>query len=437
MLKRSRGARLGTEDVPMKAIARRSVRSVAVFGAVLVVGFGFSTAAKAAPGNLDPSFSKDGKQTTDVGGGRATGVAIQSDGKIVAVGFGLKAFELVRYNPNGSLDTSFSKDGKQATDFGRGYALGVALQPNGKIVVVGKSSSGGGDFALARYNPNGSLDKSFSGDGKVTTNFGGDPSSGGDEGAAVAIQANGKIVAAGYARVGHTGSSFALARYNPDGSLDRSFSGDGRQTTGFGGGIAAGAGAVAIQANGRIVAVGGGGGSFVLARYDPNGALDATFSGDGKQTTDFGPFNDGAGDVAIQPNGRIVAAGTVSGGTGSNFALARYNPNGSLDPSFSGDGKQTTDFGGGDGASGVAIQADGKIVAVGETVRGSGRSFALARYNPNGSLDPSFSGDGRQTTDFPGDSDEADDVAIQADGKIVAAGIGDAGTFALARYLGG
>ena len=132
---------------------------------------------------------------------------------------------------------------------------------------------------------------------------------------------------------------------------------------------------------------------------------------------------------------------------GGNFALARYNPNGSLDTSFSGDGKQTTDFGGSDGAAGVALQGDGKIVAVGSTSAGDG-DFALARYNPNGTLDTGFSGDGKQTTSFGGNGDPprrvdfALGVALQADGKIVAVGAGlgpnqQTDDFGLARFLGG
>jgi uncharacterized delta-60 repeat protein len=190
---------------------------------------------------------------------------------------------------------------------------------------------------------------------------------------------------------------------------------------------------VAIQSNGKIVVAGYAGGDFALARYNPNGSLDPTFSGDGKQMTDFGRF-DGANGMAIQPDGRIVAAGFALNG---DFGLARYKPNGALDLTFSGDGKQTTDFGGGsDGASGVALQGDGKIVAVGRG--GPGDDFALARYNPNGALDPTFSGDGMQTTDFGASGDGALGVALQGDGKIVAVGGGGpGGDFALARYLGG
>ena len=180
---------------------------------------------------------------------------------------------------------------------------------------------------------------------------------------------------------------------------------------------------------------------FALARYNADGTLDTSFSGDGRQTTDFGGFDPATG-VALQGDGKIVAVGGAGGDefVADDFALARYNPDGSLDTSFSGDGKQTTDFGGSDQANGVVLQGDGKIVAVGHSVAVAGADFALARYNPNGSLDTSFSGDGRQTTDFGG-FDLANGVALQGDGKIVAVGVGR-GTdrtsdLALARYLGG
>src|SRR5215208_3932336 len=205
----------------------------------------------------------------------------------------------------------------------------------------------------------GSLDPMFSGDGRQTTVFG----PGNSRAEAVAIQPDGKIVAVGTA----AGARFAVARYSLNGSLDPTFSGDGRHTTDFAG-DRAGAYAVATQADGRIVVVGTAGasgllpGNFALARYNPNGSLDASFSGDGKQTTDFGGFDEATG-VALQGDGKIVVVGQTAL---SDFALARYNPNGSLDTSFSGDGKETTDFGGvDDGAGGVALQEDGKIIAAG------------------------------------------------------------------------
>jgi uncharacterized delta-60 repeat protein len=413
--------------------------------AVVVAALLLPPAAQAAAGKLDPTFSGDGRQTTAFGSGNsaAAAIAIQPDGKIVAIGSASAnapnstGFALARYKPNGSLDTTFSGDGRQTTPFA-GSAYAVAIQPDGKIVVVGTAGASGllpGNFAIARYKRDGSLDPTFSGDGKQTTDFGGY-----DVANAVALMPNGKIVAAG----GGAGS-FAVARYTTNGSLDTSFSRDGKRLTNFKG--VDQANGVVLQGDGKIVAAGytakrpRGAADFALARYNRFGSLDKSFSGDGKQTTHFADGDDQAYGVAIQSDGRIVAVG---GGSGyyyaSNFALARYRVNGSLDPTFSGDGRQTTDFGGFvDAAYELAIQPDGKIVAVGED--GSSFAFGLARYRPNGSLDPTFSGDGKQSTSFPShDAGAANGVALQANGKIVAAGVAgdDSGTsFALARYLGG
>jgi uncharacterized delta-60 repeat protein len=316
-------------------------------------------------------------------------------------------------------------------------ATDVALRGN-NIVVVGFSTDDDdpnyGHFALVRYNPNGSLDTSFSGDGKQTTIFG-SFGVGGANG--VALQSDGKIVAVGDCNfAGHDTSQIAIARYNPNGSLDRNFAGIGFQVTSVG--IFAYARGVAIQADGKIVAVGAGDsedGGFLVARYNLDGELDTSFSGDGLQMTNFGV----ADGVAIQADGKIVAVGGAGPfGPGQDFGLARYNPDGTLDTSFSGDGLQTTDFlfGAGDEANDVALQANGRIVAVGVAGGGAtGNDFGLARYNTNGSLDTSFSADGRKRTSFGG-SDSASGVALQGDGRIVAVGAGN-GEFALARYLGG
>src|SRR6185295_12934247 len=295
-------------------------------------------------------------------------------------------------------------------------AAAVALHADGKIVAVGFAgvTSTGRDFALARYNTNGTLDTSFSADGKQNTDVGGAF----DGATAMALQGDGKIVAVGFAGATSAAHDFALARYDTDGSLDTSFSGDGKQTTDFGG--LDGASGVALQGDGKIVAVGTADESGVaqmaltkmaLARYNTDGSLDTSFSADGKQATTFGG-GDAAVGVALQTDGKIVTVGTTEFGVSSfsaqsGFALARYNTDGSLDTSFSGDGKQTTDFGPFDAASDVAIQTNGKIVVVGIRSDGMGNDdFALARYNPNGSLDTTFSGDGKQTTGFGG-SDRA------------------------------
>ncbi len=236
----------------------------------------------------------------------------------------------------------------------------MALQSDGKIVAVGTTGAGDNDFALARYNPNGSLDTSFSGDGKQTTDFGGaDRSANG-----VAIQGDGKIVAVASAPAG---ADFALARYNPNGSLDTSFSGDGKQTTDFGGvdRLCERGGAPGRRQDRRRRQSGVGDNGRLrarplqperLARHE---LLRRRQADDRLRGRRRGERGGAPGD------GKIVAVGDLPAAAVSDFALARYNPNGSLDTSFSGDGKQTTDFGGFEHADGVALQGDGKIVAVG------------------------------------------------------------------------
>src|SRR5215208_1150417 len=304
--------------------ARRLVISTSLIAAVLV-GIVFSASAQAAPGDLDPTFSGDGKQTTDFrfGVSEATATARQPDGKIIAVGSVLRRasgdsslwdFAVARFNQDGTLDTSFSGDGRKTTDFAGldDRATGVALQSDGKIVVVGRTGffspfGSSFDFALARYNPNGTLDTSFSGDGKQTIQFGDDAEANG-----IAIQDDGKIVVVGETCSGNPDivCDSALARLTVDGSPDTSFSGDGKQTTDFGS-VREQTNGVALQADGRIIAVGASGGDFsgaafdfAVARYNPNGSLDTTFSGDGKQTTDFGTNNDRAAGVALQGDGK-------------------------------------------------------------------------------------------------------------------------------------
>ena len=399
-----------------------------------------------SPGALDTTFDNDGKVTTAVlsFGDFARSVAIQTDGKIVAAGYSYNGsdydFALVRYNIDGSLDTSFDDDGKVTTDFlsGDDAANSVAIQADGKIVAAGSVS---GDFPLVRYNPDGSLDTSFDGDGKVTTDF----LSGDDAANSVAIQSDGKIVAAGYSVDGSI-YVFAFVRYNADGSLDTSFDDDGKVTTAvLPGAIAR---SVAVQADGKIVAAGSVSGDFALVRYNPDGSLDTSFDGDGTVTTAVLDGEDYARSVAIQADGKIVAAGSSWNGPGhgDDFALVRYNPDGSLDTSFDGDGKVTTPVGTlDDEANSVAVQPDGKIVVAGYGWNGTtvdfpligNFDFALARYNADGSLDTSFNGDGRVTTGVLSSDDYAFSVALQADGKIVAAGHswnGSDGDFALVRY---
>jgi uncharacterized delta-60 repeat protein len=399
-------------------------------------------------GTLDVSFDYDGLVTTDFGSGSdmARSVAVQADGKIVAAGAwdnGQHRFGLARYNADGSLDTSFDGDGKVTTfSLLHGIANSVALQADGKIVAAGTvwNSTANGDmaFALARYNADGSLDTSFNGTGTVTTGFGLFTT-----GNSVAAGADGRIVVAG--SVGYAGARVAIACYNPDGSLDITFDGDGKLTTGFRSG-AGSAYSVAVQADGKIVIAGNDNyfgaqypHNFRLARLNVDGSLDTSFGGIGEVTTRFESFENDATSVAVQTDGKIVAAGYTGYEGAFNFAVARYNSDGSLDGSFHGDGKVATDFGARDIAYSVALQADGKIVVAGDTSIPGTDSFAVVRYNADGSLDPTFDGDGKLTTDFNSvRASGAFSVAVQADGKIVAAGYawntsGNA-DFAVARY---
>ncbi len=416
-------------------------------------GLFLTSTAHGQPGQLDASFGGDGKVTTDItaGGDFATRVAIQPDGKIVVVG-GARwekdtRFLLLRYNGDGTLDTTFSGDGKVTTNFTRRQdsAWGLAIQPDGKIVAAGDAGLRGRDsrFAVARYNADGTLDSTFGGDGKVTTQF----TRADDPVAGVALQPDGKIVVSGGAAWGTRGGNFALARYNTDGKLDMSFGGDGRVTTDFArkGDFA---NAIAIQADGKLVAGGfatysraKGRNRFALARYSANGALDLTFSGDGKQTTNFTRRNDPVFDLTLQPDGKIVAAGVASWeGSNPNFALARYSADGTPDSSFGGDGKVTTDFSAGyDRAYDVDLQSDGKIVVAGATA-GLGGRFVIARYDTSGDLDDTFNGGGFAATNFTSHDDFANGLALQGDGRFVLVGGSGWGgsnpTVALARYLG-
>jgi uncharacterized delta-60 repeat protein len=451
-------------------MAARKMLWVLGLGLALLLGIGLGWGrgvAYAADGDLDPSFDGDGRVTTDlpIGGtprlNEAHAVAIQPDGKIVVAGYvhisGIDYdFGLARYLPGGALDTNFGVGGLASASFhdliARGY--GVAIQPDGKIVVVGRySGTVHGDFAVARFNANGFLDTTF---GEPTlpgrTWFGFDtyPNIITDDWAkAVAIQPDGKIIVAGYMIDGSV-TNFALARLMPNGDLDNSFDGNGRLTTDFFGGVDEARGII-LQPDGKIVAAGnaqvsGSNYDFALARYNSNGSLDSSFSSDGKVTTDFlGGGDDGAYDVALQPDGKIVAAGAVHTlGTGYDFGVARYLSNGAIDTGFAGGGFTSVAFAAGTAeevAFGVALQADGKIVAAGYAPAAGTNDLAVARLTADGALDGSFSVDGRVTTGFGGGDDGAFDVAVQADGKIVAAGSAYMGAtdwdFAVARYLVG
>jgi uncharacterized delta-60 repeat protein len=356
----------------------------------------------------------------------------------------------------GDLDPTFGTGGKVTTEFnGLGDGINsVAIQSDGEIVAGGfaTSSTTGMDFALARYNTDGSLDTTFGTGGKVTTDFFG----GNDRISRIAIQPDGLIVACGQASQPappgtNTASYFALARYNTDGTLDSTFGNGGKVTTQFTG-VADECLGLALQSNGQIVAVGQTDepatmNDFALARYNTDGTLDSTFGIGGKVTTDFSGGDDAALGVVIQSDGAIVAAGEEenAAATEGEFALARYDSNGTLDPSFGSGGKVTTSFFGNfDEALDIALQSNGQIVTVGVDSTAASNfdfspsnNFALVRYNNDGSLDSTFGSAGKVTTDL-GSEDRAVGLAIQSNGDLVAGGLSFNTSavmeFALARY---
>ncbi|MGP4047634.1 calcium-binding protein [Streptomyces sp. 2A115] len=412
-------------------------RAVMALAAGLALVLALPNSALAAPGDLDPSFGTGGRVSIDQDYfayfSEGEEVALQPDGRIVTAGteWGTTSptdFSVKRHNADGTVDTSFGTGGEVVTDFegGDDQAHSVALQPDGKIVVVGRTERPEGGccwFTVARYTAEGSLDTTFGGgDGWLRTDFG---SGGADDAQAVLVDSEGRIVAAG-----QSGGRFAVARYLPgDGSPDPSFGGgDGRVTTTFEGGALGYD--MAFGPDGRIVVVGYSGSTsfdFAVARYNTDGSPDTSFSGDGRVTTDLGGYNWGRA-VVVQSSGKIVA----SGSTGDDFTLVRYNSDGGLDGGFGTGGVVTTDFGPGSAVRELAVQPDDRIVAGGA----AGGDFALARYNPDGSPDTGFGTGGRTTTDFGAEGAAVLSLALQSDGRIVAYGSsGD--DRALARYLGG
>jgi uncharacterized delta-60 repeat protein len=388
-------------------------------------------------GSLDSSFDSDGKVRTQIltRDGHPTSLLIQSDGKILASGTS-GDFASVRYNTNGSLDTTFNTDGILITNnFSTNAQIkAVALQSDGKIVVTGVVFDGiKTNFTTARYNTNGSFDSTFSNDGIVTTSVGTSLNSSN----AVSIQTDGKVVIAGEAK---NGSNFEIVviRYTANGVLDTTFDSDGILTTSSPTGNI-GANSLAIQSNGRIVVAGyatTGASSlgFAVVRYNSNGTLDTTFNTDGILITSIGTRFDIANSVAIQSDGKIVVAGNtsiVNANATNNFAVVRYNINGTLDTTFNTDGISTVAIFSTCIAESLAIDSSGKIIVAGGAIAfgiAPINAFALARFTTNGNLDSTFDTDGIVTTEIFSDTNTLDDVvksvAVQQDGKIVAAGIG-------------
>jgi uncharacterized delta-60 repeat protein len=412
----------------------------------LLLVLALTATASAAVGDLDPTFGTNGIANTGFGldgVDYASALAIQPDGKIVAVGwyynadlticFGSRGyFAAARLNENGTLDSTFGTGGKVSTNFG-GYnvAQATALQPDGKIIVAGNVQYCGNTSAaaLARYDSTGALDAAFGSAGKVTTDFNAG-NTGYQEVNTIAIQSDGKILAGGFAQAGwQQGGAWWLARYNSNGTLDNTFGTGGIVRTAFVNMYDEHVTAIVIQPDGKIVATGYTLNvgietypTLILARYNTDGTLDTSFGQSGKV---LGDRNHGGGYALIrQSDGRLVVATNVNNFTG-NSLVGRYDSNGTIDAAFGSGGWTTTAL---YCAYGIAIQPDGRIVAAGCDASG----VALFRLNPNGVADTSFGSNGKVAHTY---ADTAKGVAIQSDYKIVVTAGVDCCGFVAARYL--
>ncbi|MGO1070480.1 hypothetical protein [Lysobacter sp. CA199] len=440
-------------EVLMMKIRPRNIRRLSnlykyrarVLAATVLLG---ASPAWGQAGALDPSFGVGGRVTVDASAqffDIAEALVIQNDGKLVTGGHiqtlssQVDSAVLTRHNPDGSLDTGFGQAGMVVTMLGKSHnkISALALQADGKILAGGLLLTRQNyEAMLLRYNHDGSLDPTFGdGNGYVLLNVDSKPFN------ALVVQNDGKILAlTGWPWCyGCSSNDMRLVRFTSSGMLDTSFGTQGIARADFGGEFAF-AEAVALQADGKILVAGGDSTYFALARFDADGHLDPGFGTNGLATYSLDPeFYQAFSAVVVQPDGKILAGGSDSRGSFRRFSLLRLLADGSYDRSFgNGPGYVLTQVGEYSEATSMALQADGKIVLAG--VGNHYDDFALARFSAQGALDPTFGDNGTVTTDFAGSYDYVSGMVLQSDGKIVVAGHardsgGDA-EIALARYLG-
>jgi uncharacterized delta-60 repeat protein len=413
-----------------------SLRLVLV--AAALAGVLATVSAAAVGGGVDGSFDGDGIATTDLGASDAAqGVAVQPDGKIVLAGYseqpdGLTKFAVVRYLASGALDPTFGSGGTVQFTPAPGFgASDVALQTDGKILLAGVVSGGAGrglDAVVTRLNSDGSLDGSFGDGGSKLIDFAG----GRNFAEAVTVQTDGKILVAGDAAdTARQDEDFALARLTPDGQFDPAFGVAGRVRTDFPG-ASAGAMAVTVQPDGKIVAVGRAGESFntlcsprcsyALARYNPDGSLDSSFGGGGLVAQGF-DLPTTAQAVVVQADGKIVVAGSGR--------VVRFTRRGDLDPVFGNGGSiDTSPF----NPASVLLDRAGRLLLPGNLVDGQNSRFAVIRLTAVGARDDRFG-----TPTGGADDDHAAAGGIDNAGRIVVAGFSGPPEgpwdFAVARFL--
>jgi uncharacterized delta-60 repeat protein len=383
--------------------------------------------AAAAPGDLDPSFGSGGRVSLDLDSGDfGFGGALAPDGDVLIVGDtdwpADRAPGVARFTLGGAPDPAFGggsgfvtvNPSPAAPDF----IENVQLQPDGKIVVGGSFD---GSAGILRYGADGLPDAGFDGDGIVKTGFGHPQRAGG-----IQLLPAGRILWFGRGDYPGGAQNLDLVRYQANGSVDMTFGAGGLVSHS----LRPGANleqyhAVLRQPDGRIL-VGGeifrpatGAEDWVIVRVHPNGALDSSFDGDGSLVMHFSG-SDYLHDLALQANGRIVAVG-VSAGAG-DIAVARFLPDGAPDSTFDGDGRREVDLGGNETGQGVVVQQNGKIAVAGFTDVAGTTDMVVSRLLPDGALDGGFGVGGRRVVDFDGGDDEAYDLLLQPDGKLVAVG---------------
>lgn len=417
-------------------------------------------------GSLDNSFGREGKVSLRSGyDSKLSSVAIQPDGKIVAAGYVYDRrafFAVVRFTSDGALDASFNKTGMVITRFDMEpySASAIVIQPDGKIVVTSALSvfqSGqprSRDFVVLRLNSDGSSDSGFGVNGEVITNFSG----ANDLSAALALQPDGKIIVGGSTVEGLTTSSrldLELARYNPDGSLDKTFNSTGMVVTPNSRGLDSFRG-MALQADGKIVVAGNiyttKDPDSTLIRYNSDGSIDQSFGVEGRVISDFGDY-DFVKTLLIQSDGKILVTGYQRNNyfayDGASLFLARFNPDGSPDQGFGNKGKVIGNFDKFTEAYSAVVQSDGKILLAGSCGPGDPNysysllDFLAVRYNADGTLDKDFGDNGKVLTDF-GRLERARAAAVDAKGNIILAGYSgdytrdgfEQADFALVRLIG-
>jgi len=395
----------------------------------------------AQPGALDADFDANG--IVEINTGSAWGIAhevVQApDGKLLVCGYSSQVGNdmfVTRLNPDGSNDISFGTNGMVFIDLGDEQAYCMALQPDGKILLAGEAGQFGGAFGVIRLTDSGSLDPTFGNNGLTLVEMG----PGSESIWKIELLPDGRIIAGGGVADG-SNFDFALIRLLPDGSLDNTFSFDGKVVT-----TIADVDlfqSMAVGSDGKITAVGiaeegASDREALLVRYNSDGSLDVTFGLNGIVQKDLGPGDDELFDIVLDGSGKILVCGTSGSGNAANMLFAKFNDDGTIDNTFSFDGMVLTDFDNGwDVARSMLKQPDSRILIAGIS-DANGGTFAMARFNPDGSLDNTFGTNGKVTT-LIGNGCFIYSVALQSDLDILACGYSSDGTYnaVVARYLSG